>query len=745
LTIFGNLSKLKEDAQKLKYSTFNENFKRFLDIDSLKYENEIYRIEYSQNSKITKCPEPLYFNDHFNDAKDQTECRQIFDKLLETFESVDLSEVPSDGIWFNRTDRGINLRPGSRDGESSEIQAIQLGDNSVHGIIVGRTGSGKSVFLNNLIFNMITEYPPWEIDIYLADFKKIELSRYLSAEEANTPHVNACIATSEIRYVISLLEYLVKCMKARESLFQNLGINKIQTFREKYKDYNLVLPRVLLLVDEFQQLFLEATNKEAVRIGELLTSITKLGRATGFHLLFASQDMSGTLTGKVFANFKARFALPCDSDVSSQVLGNSKAAEINEKGIVLVNTKSGNSDENIRYKVPFISDEETIDPVSNEVRSEFYDYLRFICKQSKNYNFKKIQKYYNEDRALGIDELTEFASKYGYKKQVKEILSRNKGTFESIILGEPVVYTNKERDFESFFIERGKKKNIGVLCTRPEDLAYIQKLLAENFKNSTKKDSYRHHLISRNPIISSMYDIREDLYFKEDNIDYTGEYLINIVNLYEQNKKTFENLTKYNDLYKYINDTVELLKKSSNPGIVYLVNAFLTQELIDRTFRDIDINNLEVDFNEKVAKDKVLEILRKYVDAFRKYHLLKLDIYECIPMHIVWISGLENMENLDKNFKKSLRDSLEYNVLYILFATSDETVSDYLKECDYLFINTPNEKQYNRYGVNFTKKEEDSIAIDFKICSFNTERSFKKFRYNMKDFIVPKIDFDYID
>ena len=46
-------------------------------------------------------------------------------------------------------------------------------DDNVHGLIAGRTGSGKSVFINALILSLITEYSPWELNLYLADFKRL--------------------------------------------------------------------------------------------------------------------------------------------------------------------------------------------------------------------------------------------------------------------------------------------------------------------------------------------------------------------------------------------------------------------------------------------------------------------------------------------------------------------------------------------------------------------------------------------
>ena len=110
---------------------------------------------------------------------------------------------------------------------------------------------------------------------------------------------------------------------------------------------------MLLIVDEFQQMFSEATNREAEEIQTMLNSITKLGRATGFHLIFASQEMSGTLRGNTLANFKIRMALPCNKQISLDILGNGAAEQL-ERGYVLINTEAGDELSNQKYRVPFI-------------------------------------------------------------------------------------------------------------------------------------------------------------------------------------------------------------------------------------------------------------------------------------------------------------------------------------------------------------------------------------------------------
>lgn len=66
------------------------------------------------------------------------------------------------------------------------------------------------------------------------------------------------------------------------------------------------------------------------------------------------------------------------------------------------------------------------------------------------------------------------------------------------------------------------------------------------------------------------------------------------------------------------------------------------------------------------------------------------------------------------------------------------------KACDYVFVSGNNEIYYTKLRMPFTRKAENSIAVDFVIASSATQRSFKKFRYDLKEVVVPEIDFDEI-
>lgn len=693
-------------------------------------------VTYGENIEIICCPEPIEFISEFNDYVDnQDECKKIMKELIDgrrvrqsvKFQRINLNHEPLDGIWFNRTDNGVNLRPGLLDGEMGQPYAVTMGDLAVHGVVVGRTGSGKSVFLNNLIFNMLMEYAPWELDLYLADFKKVELSRYMS--KYKTPHLKTCAATSEIRYVITMLSYLVDSMQARQDLFTRLGIQKISEFRKKY---NVVLPRVVLLVDEFQQMFQEATNRESVLINDLLMSIIKLGRATGFHLLFASQEMSGALSGKALSNFKIRFALPCDSSVSADILGNTAAASL-ERGYVLVNTESGKENQNKKYKVPFIPDDD-IESDGTIKESYFYKVLHEYVSEASHYSFDKNKTFYQEDAQSEIEELENRLDNKKVKEKKASLLSKSR-YFDIFTLGNGVVYSNKKFDIETFFLEKGRNKNIFAICPDVDDLVYIQKMLAVNFKHSTVQ-STKHFYYDFNPILSAKYQIQTDI--PAVQILEMQEQLA-VINMKYVSRMAVVEAAKQRSVEQFIEDFYEKMIEGLGNRDRYLVAKKKTLEI----FQGIQIENILDIANEKLIEDRryigyVEPLIRYY-----KHEIENVEWDEMFPPIVFWISGVEYVEVLPKWLFTIMRNGISANILFILFTASEDIkFSDILGRCDYIFASGNNEKIYTKCGMKFTKKSRNSIVIDFKIKSLNTERAFKKYKIKTVNYEVPSLNFD---
>lgn len=731
-----DLAKLKkqreEEKSKLPYKVYLDNLKTLVDEENPKICSTIKEPQLN-NHQYVCIKEPLEFIELFNGCNGQDECKDLFRKLLDEKNPRVIAQIINEcedvnGLWFNTTQNGINLRPGLRDEEWSSPTTITLGDDAVHSLVAGRTGSGKSVFLNSIIFSLLAEYSPWELDLYLADFKKVEFSRYLS--KWNVPHIKAVAATSEIRYVLSLLNYLAACMVARQNFFALIGQQKLSDVREKYQ---IVLPRVLLIVDEFQQLFLEATGKEEMQITDVLTSITKLGRATGFHLMFASQEMSGTMSQSVFSNFKARFALACDAEVSSRVLGNSGAANLDKKGLVLANIGAGKEDTNQLFKVPFVSEE------------YFYEYLQDITDLGAKVNFNSVHKFYQEDSIKGMDELSNVLDMI--KNVRAEYLKKNSSIFDIVTLGEAVVFNYKKYDYETVFLERGVRKNIGVFSPIVDDTAYVCKLLAENFKSSPKAKNYKHYILARNDLFMKKMNLGEELSVPDNRIYNSTGFLDEIIGIFKRRSREatiISNYQQYSSLKEFVYDA-------------YCLRAEHMSLKLSEKDKDV-LQELSMYYDHKSVADIPdiqQEILEDYdfdESYFRVINLLyekeingksMIDIFE---PSIFWIIGAEMVGKFPKEMESVLTDAMNYNMLFVLVASNNDFNDFYMchKACDYLFVTGNNESYYNKLRLPFTHKSENSIAVDFAISSSATQRSFKKFKYKLQEVVVPEIDFDAI-
>jgi len=188
-----------------------------------------------------------------------------------------------------------------------------------HLLIAGATGAGKSVAINALICSLLVMHSPTTLKLLLVDPKRVEMAGY-----RGLPHLAAPVVV-EIERVVGVLQWVVREMDRRYRSFAEEGVRNIEGWNARAGERGLErLPYLVIVIDELADLMMVAPE-EAER---LITRLAQLARATGIHLVLATQRPSvDVVTGLIKANFPARIAFAVSSGVDSRVILDASGAE----------------------------------------------------------------------------------------------------------------------------------------------------------------------------------------------------------------------------------------------------------------------------------------------------------------------------------------------------------------------------------------------------------------------------------
>ena len=375
----------------------------------------------------------------FPDDKKLSSLLTDFDEELNKHNSSMFSfdEILSDTLLFNKSSiEALYIPCGYTVSGGGKVE-LCVGDRYPHYLIGGTTGSGKSNLLHNIIMSACWNYSPEELSIYLMDFKEgVEFSIYAKQKLRHA----ALVATeADTEYGVSVLSHLVDEKTRRYDLFKKENCKDIQAYRKK--KVAEVMPRILVVVDEFQVLF---NNNEKDKTIETLSMLAKQGRACGIHLILATQSLKGLDFGTLAPQFSGRIALKCSSEDSKLLLGgitsnNEEAAEL-EIPYAILNTSQGSVSGNVRYAVP-------------EAKTD---------EMEKKINF--INEKCNQERISTTTKIFEGQTFPAFPSEVEFINSLGM----SITLGEDISYEAKKRVLK---MQSAPENNL-LFCGHDEQMKY---------------------------------------------------------------------------------------------------------------------------------------------------------------------------------------------------------------------------------------------------------------------------------
>jgi hypothetical protein len=185
-----------------------------------------------------------------------------------------------------------------------------------HLLVAGATGSGKSVCLNCIIASLLVNATPDQVQLLMIDPKRVELTVY-----NGIPHLIKEVIT-DAKLAAGALFEMTKEMDSRYERFAKAGVRKIEEFNAKFPDEKL--PYVVIIIDELADLMLIAP----ARVETTICRIAQLARATGIHLIVATQRPSvDVITGIIKANIPSRIAFAVSSQVDSRTILDMGGAE----------------------------------------------------------------------------------------------------------------------------------------------------------------------------------------------------------------------------------------------------------------------------------------------------------------------------------------------------------------------------------------------------------------------------------
>jgi S-DNA-T family DNA segregation ATPase FtsK/SpoIIIE len=279
-----------------------------------------------------------------------------------------------------------------------------------HLLVAGATGQGKSVCLNSIINGLLMCRTPEQLKFIMVDPKRVEFTQYNKLPHLLVPVIN------DTKKVVFGLRWAVVEMEKRLRMFARAGCRNIVDFNNRPTvsqpdffggeeavsdpDMPRAIPYIVIVIDEVADI-MQSAGKE---VEPVIARLTALARATGIHLILATQRPDAKIiTGVIKSNIPGRIAFKTSSSIDSRtILDDTGAEDLIGRGDMLYKTSEGLL---LRAQGSYISDEEinrVIDFIGEHSNVQFDDKLA-----------SRLAKIKEEDPSAALDDEGEEGAKDG--------------------------------------------------------------------------------------------------------------------------------------------------------------------------------------------------------------------------------------------------------------------------------------------------------------------------------------------
>ncbi len=189
-------------------------------------------------------------------------------------------------------------------------------------VIYGAAGSGKTSFLNAMIFSLLKEHTPEEVNLYILDFASETLRAFSKA-----PHVGDVMLSYEAEKINNLFKMLNDEIEYRKKLFADYG-GDYSAYISLSGQY---LPSIVVVINNYAALT-EMYDKE-----DIITILSREGTKYGIYFVLTALGVN-SVRFRLLQNFKQLFVLQLNDEADySTVVGKTEGlfpSKIKGRGLV---------------------------------------------------------------------------------------------------------------------------------------------------------------------------------------------------------------------------------------------------------------------------------------------------------------------------------------------------------------------------------------------------------------------------